>query len=57
MLPLPFTVSAVILLVAISISKLQYQASQIAIAAHALLGPLETISLIYTLVTYLGKDY
>lgn len=57
MFPLPFTVSALLLLLAVTISKLQYRASHISIAAHALLGPLETGALINTLVIYLANNY
>jgi hypothetical protein len=52
MISLPFTIAAIILIVACSISKIQYSSTYMSIAIHAFLGPIETASLICSLVSY-----
>ena len=56
MISLPFTIAALILIVACSISKLQYSSTYLAIAIHAFLGPLETASLVSTFVLYIHSN-
>lgn len=56
MLPLPFTLTSLLLIIAAFISKLQYPSSQLTIALHALLGPLETWSLTQSLIVYSWKE-
>jgi cadmium resistance protein CadD (predicted permease) len=53
MIPVPFTVVSLMLLVACFISKLQYKSSHLIIALHAILGPFETATLAYAFVSYL----
>jgi len=53
MLPLPFTVATGLLLIAFSMSKLQYQGTSIIIAIHAILGPFEIATLIWTFISFI----
>ena len=55
MILVPFTVTGALLLIAFCTSKLQYPESFLLIALHSVLGPFETGTLIFSLVTYLGR--
>ena len=56
MIPVPFTVTAALLMLAFCISKLQYPLTHFFIALHSVLGLFESATLAYSLVMYLQRS-